>query len=131
MQNDLLSLFLPEGLLDRFDVSHMCEFCKLDTRESGFIIHLVEKNIVPEGYLASDFETKDFTEPKLIQDFPARGKLIFLSLKRRRWREKSKKSHLIKSDLSFLTKGIKMTVDLADFLKGEDRDPRRYDVEYL
>jgi hypothetical protein len=131
MENSLLSLYLPEGVVEQFDISYMCSFCKRDTKEDGYIIHLVEKNILPMGYSSDLFETKDFTKPTLIQDFPARGKLIFLSIKRRRWREKNNKSNIIQRDLSFLTSGIKMTTDLSAFLKGTNRDPRRYDVEYL
>ena len=109
----------------------MCSFCKLDTKEDSFIIHLVEKNTLPSGYSPDLFETKDFTNPTLIQDFPARGKLIFLSIKKRRWPEKKNKSNVIQTDLAFLTKGIKMTTDLSFFLKGSHRDPRIYDVEHL
>lgn len=131
MENSLLSLYLPDGLVDHFEMSYMSSFCKLDTKEEGFIIHLSEKNILPDGYSIEDYESKGFTEPSLVQDFPARGRLIFLSIQRRRWREKSNKNNIIKRDLSFLTKGIKMTADLSSFLKGTGREPSRYDVEYL
>jgi hypothetical protein len=81
--------------LEQFDLSYMCSFCKLATKEEGYSIHLVERNILPIGYSSDLFETKDFTKPSLVQDFPARGKLIFLSMKRRRWREKNNKSYSI------------------------------------
>jgi hypothetical protein len=90
----------------------MFSFCKLGTKEDGFVIHLVEKNILPSRYSLDLFETKDFTNPTLIQDFLARGLLIFLSIKKRRWPEKKNKSNVIQTDLTFLTKGIKMTTDL-------------------
>jgi hypothetical protein len=67
------------------------------------------------------FETKDFTKPSLVQDFPARGKLIFLSMKRRRWREKNNKSYSIQRDLCFLANDIKMTTDLSSFLKDPEK----------
>lgn len=131
MENSLLSLYLPEGLLDHFEMSYMCSFCKMDTKEEGFIIHLLEKNILPDCYSSQDYESKGFTAPTVVQDFPARGKLIFLSIQKRRWREKANKSNIIKRDLSFLTKGIKMTSDLSSFLKGTSREPSRYNVEYM
>jgi hypothetical protein len=41
MENSLLSLYLPEGLFEQFDISYMCSFCKRDTKEDGYIIQLV------------------------------------------------------------------------------------------
>ena len=117
----LSSLFLPEGLLSNFEVIYFCEFCKLDTKESGILTHLDERNILPEG----------FTDAVLVQDLPIRGKLVFLSLRKRRWRKKNDKSHVIKGDHSFLSDGIQMTAELVAFLKGTHREPRRYDIEYL
>jgi hypothetical protein len=131
MENMLSSLYLPEGLLSNFEVIYFCEFCKLDTKESGILIHLDEKNILPEGFSKEEYESKGFTEVVLIQDFPIRGKLVFLCLRKRRWRKKNDKSHVIKHDHSFLSDGIQMTADLVAFLKGTHREPGRYDIEYL
>ena len=131
MENTLTSLYLPEDLLSVFEIKYHCEFCKLDTKESGIIIHLDELNILPEEYSVDDYESKGFTKETLIQDFPIRGKLVFLSIRKRRWRRKDNKQEIIKRDHSFICNGIQMTADLAAFLKGSNRDPRRYDVEYL
>jgi hypothetical protein len=131
MENSLLSLYLPEGLLDYFEMSYMSSFCNLATKEEVVTIHLHEKNILPDGYSSDNYESKGFSKASLVQDFPARGKLVFLSIQRRRWREKTNKNNIIKRDLSFLTKGIKMTADLSSFLKGTGRDSSRYDIEYL
>jgi hypothetical protein len=131
MENSLSSLYLPEGLLSFFEVTYFCEFCKIDTKERGILIHLVEQNILPDGYSAVDYESKGFTEAALIQDFPIRGKLVFLSIRKRRWRKKDNKSEVFKRDHSFISEGIQMTSELSAFLKGSDRDPGRYDVEYL
>ncbi|MFT4734942.1 MAG: hypothetical protein ACI9K1_001899 [Arcticibacterium sp.] len=109
----------------------MCSFYKLATKEEGYSIHLVERNILQIGYSSDLFETKNFTKPSLIQDFPARGKFIFLSMKRRRWREKNSKNNIIRRDLSFLTNGIKMTADLSSFLKGTHRIRCRISVAII
>jgi hypothetical protein len=52
---------------------------------------------------------------------------VYLVLKRRRWRLKSDHQITIQSDYSFIAKGVKLTQEVADFLKGTGRDPRRYD----
>ena len=74
-----------------------------------------------------DYESKGFYDRAMIQDFPIRGKAVYLCIKRRRWRNKFNKSIEIKSDYSFITEGSKLTIELSDFLKGTGRDPRRYD----
>jgi hypothetical protein len=131
METSLLSHFLPDGILDHFDIDYYGQFCYLQTREEGFLIHLIEMNIVPSDYDSSEFESKGFLPATTIQDFPIRGKLLYLSIKRRRWRKKADKNFVITTDYSFLTEKIKMTKDLSDFLKGTGREPARYDVEYL
>lgn len=131
MEKALLSQFLPSGILDYFDIDYYCLFSKVKTKEEGFLIHLREKNILPEEYIPSEYESKGFNKPVYIQDFPIRGKLLYLNIRCRRWRQKANKNKVVKRDYSFLTEGVRMTKDLSDFLKDSNRDPRRYDDEYL
>ena len=72
-------LLLPEGTLDYFDL--------VDVKESvnEVVIYLEEKNIVPEKYTDQDIESKGFYDPVIVQDFPLRGKKVFLNIRRRRW----------------------------------------------
>jgi hypothetical protein len=127
MDFSILSSFLPEGLLDHFDVVDFKELGDIQTKKDCFFIYLDEKNVLPEGLNPSDFESKGFYERSTIQDFPIRGKAVYLSIRRRRWRNKFDKSIEVKSDYSFIAEGSKLTVELSDFLKGTGRDPRRYD----
>jgi hypothetical protein len=131
MTTSLNTLYLPSGLLDHFEYLYHCEFCLLSTREVGILIHLDEKNELPSGFVVEEYESKGFDKPVLIQDFPIRGKLVFLSIRKRRWRKKSSKNEVIKRDHSFITEGLQMTADLSAFLKGTGRESSRYDVEYL
>lgn len=114
---DLLQLFLPEGLLDYFDVEAVRE-SKAKDHTPMIKIHLVEKNSIPEGHDPNQFESKGFYEEKTIQDFPVRGKYVYLVIKRRRWRHKTDRNRSISNDYSFLIKGTKMTREFSDFLKG-------------
>ncbi|WP_444647915.1 ISAon1 family transposase N-terminal region protein [Flavobacterium columnare] len=98
----------------------------MQTKKDCFYIYLDEKNIIPEGFISEEYESKGFCERTLIQDFPIRGKAVYLGIRRRRWRNTVDKSE-IKSDYSFIAEGSKLTVELSDFLKGTGRDPRRYD----
>ena len=86
-----------------------------------------ENNVLPSGYSQEEYESKGFIGSKQIQDFPLRGKAVYLHIKTRRWRDKKTKRKEISNDYSFIAEGSKLTVDLSDFLKGTGRDPRRYD----
>lgn len=127
----ILNLVLPGELLEYFELEYYCEFCELSTREASLIIHLQEKNIVPKEYDASDYEAKDFLKPVVVQDFPLRGKSVYYSMRKRRWRKKPNHKNIIQRDFNFLTSGTRLTSELVSFFKDTDRDPSRYDKEYL
>jgi hypothetical protein len=127
MDFSLLSSFLPNGLLSHFDIVSFKELGDFQTKKDCFYLYLDEKNLLPNGYNSADYESKGFYEPTTIQDFPIRGKAVYLVLRRRRWRDKQTKSCDIKSDYSFIAEGSKLTVELSAFLKDTGRNPRRYD----
>ena len=99
--------------------------CSLETREEYWLIDFEEKNQLPSGYSPLDYESKGFMESKLIQDFPLRGRAVFLRIKKRRWRHKETGA-VIKSDFSFLADGSKFTQELSDFLKDAGGYATRY-----
>jgi hypothetical protein len=127
MNIDYLRLFLPDQLLDHFTIKSIKQLGLLSTKSDCFYIELEENNTLPYGYKNEDYESKGFYKPKSIQDFPIRGKAVYLIIRRRRWRLKTDKKVEIKSDYSFISEGSKLTVELSDFLKGTGRDPSRYD----
>tara|TARA_B100001146_G_C16107390_1_gene402078 strand:- start:605 stop:982 length:378 start_codon:yes stop_codon:yes gene_type:complete len=123
---DISSLFLPPDLLKHFRTIHVLELCDIKTKEEIIEIHLEEKNVLPDDF-SNQYESKGFYPSKRIQDFPIRGKAVYLCVKRRIWRKKSNPSITIKSDYTFITEGSKLTKDISDFLKDTGRDPSRYD----
>jgi len=127
MELELLGYFLPSTLLEYFTIVGFQEEDDLKLSRKILCIDLEEKNILPLGYDNNDYECKDFLPCKPIQDFPIRGKAVFLRIRRRRWRNKLNKNEVISNDYSFLSGGTKLTKDLSDFLKGTGRDPSRYD----
>jgi transposase len=81
--------FLPEGILLYFEVDSVYELWEISTRKAFFYkIDLVECNEVLGNYIEEEYEFKGFYEPKQVQDFPLRGKAVYLEFKRRRWRHK-------------------------------------------
>ena len=121
----MLAHFLPKDLLNHFTITNIQPLCEVKLKRDIFYIYLEEKNELPKGYNKSDYQSKGFHKSKTIQDFPIRGKAVYLIIKRRRWRNKQTKKE-IKSDYSFIAVGSKLTEELADFLKGTGRDPNRY-----
>ena len=101
-------LLLPEGTLDYFDL--------VDVKESvnEVVIYLEEKNIVPEKYTDQDTESKGFYDPVIVQDFPLRGKKVFLNIRRRRWILK-KNNEYISRNWRMVAEGTRMTQDFASF----------------
>lgn len=114
---DISSLILPSELLEHFNVTKVIELGDIRTKNMFYHLHLEEINNLPKGYDKSLYESKGFLNEKTIQDFPLRGKAVYLKIKRRRWRLKSDKKIELKNDYSFITEGSKLTQELSDFLK--------------
>lgn len=125
MNLDLISYVLPSELLAYFNLVAVKELCDLKTKTIILSVELEEQNRLPDGYESSKYESKGFLSSKTIQDFPLRGKAVYLTIKRRRWRDKETKKE-IQSDYSFIAEGSKLTQELSDFLKATGRDPRRH-----
>jgi hypothetical protein len=127
MNLDFSQHFLPQGLLDHFSLLDIQELCSIESKEVSIYLELSEKNQIPLGLDPVLYESKGFYKKKQIQDFPIRGKAVYLVIQRRRWRLKSDKNVIVHNDYSFISEGSKLTIELSDFLKGTGRDPSRYD----
>lgn len=126
MKKELIGYFLPEGLLQYFTINKVEELGEVSTKRMVLQIELEEINTLPKGYDPTLYESKGFFPVKVIQDFPIRGKAVYLAIKRRRWRHKERKNEVIHNDYSIVSDGSKLTKELSDFLKGTGRDPGRY-----
>lgn len=115
--------------MDYFMITGFQTLCALENKKEYWLIDFEEKNDLPTGYSAEDFESKGFMGSKLIQDFPLRGKAVFLRIKKRRWRHKQS-GEIIKRDFSFIADGSKFTSELSDFLKDGGRYASRYHQEH-
>lgn len=115
----------PSELMDYFEIVFFETLCSVEKKKEYIIIEFKEKNSLPNGYPSCEYESKGFMESKLIQDFPLRGKPVYLRIKSRRWRHKSTGA-IIKRDFTFIADGSKFTQDLSDFLKDGSQYTRRY-----
>ena len=97
----------------------------METKEEYWVIEFEEKNELPDGYSTKDHESKGFMESRLIQDFPLRGRAVYLRVRKRRWRHKDSGA-IIKRDFSFMADGSKFTQELSGFLKEAGGYATRY-----
>lgn len=113
-EKDYLSLLLPEGLLEYFEVKN------IKKEPQHYIIYLEEKHIAPLLENQDKLISKGFYEEVTIQDFPLRGKACFLKIKRRRWFSENSGEY-VSRDWSMVAKGTRLTGEFAVFLKGASR----------
>jgi len=113
LEKELLSLLLPDGLTELFDVD------RIEKKEDQIHLYLSQKNTPPAGHEGS-LLSKGFFDEITVRDFPLRGKACFLHLKRRKWVDKSTGT-VIFHDWNQVAEGTRMTTELAAFLKGFDR----------
>ena len=129
LEKELISHFLPEGLLAHFDILGIVLLCDVKSKKEFFEITLEEQNKILADVDAAQYESKGFTEVTL-QDFPLRGKPTYLLIKRRRWRHKQDSKIIIRNDFSFVAEGAGFTQELSDFLKDTSGYERRYNNQH-
>lgn len=122
----MIGYFLPEGLLDYFKITNVEELGEVSTKRMVLKIDLEEINNLPKDYDPGLYESKGFYPVTVIQDFPIRGKAVYLAIKRRRWRHKVHRNQVIHNDYSIIAEGSRLTEELSAFLKGTGREPGRY-----
>ena len=127
MDTELLKLILPEVLISNFDIVKIELLGEVATKQMKYEIYLDECNELTNVELSSEYESKGFLEPKRIQDFPIRGKAVYLNIRFRRWRHKKYPERIIRNEYDLTSDGAKLTKELSDFLKGTGRYKARYD----
>ena len=111
---ELLKLILPELIVGHFDL--------VNTKIEQEKMHLFfeEKNTPPKEFTQCILISKGFLNEITIQDFPLRGKFVYLHIKRRRWTDKQTQE-IIQRDWNIVAQGTRMTHEFAAFLKEINR----------
>ena len=107
---DLLAYFLPEGILEYFEI--------IQAEEKGDSLHLIleEKPLTKAEQTNKRLHSKGFYPSVQIQDFPVRKKACYLEVKRRRWIDIDTQEPYSR-DWNLVAKGTRMTSEFALFLK--------------
>ena len=124
LNSSFIECFLPEDLLTHFDLVDLLELGEVSTKKMLFEIHLDEKNELPAGFSANEYESKGFLPSSTIQDFPIRGKAVYLVIRRRRWRHKLTRKE-ITNNYSHVAEGSRLTQELSDFFKSYRSRPEK------
>jgi len=111
---DLAKFILPTGVLEYFTIT------KIEQTEEYLNIYLDENNVIPQEYINDKVISKGFYEESRIQDFPIRGKAVYLYVKRRRWLNESIGEYICR-DWTLVANGTRMTQEFATFLKAISR----------
>ena len=108
-EQQALSLFLPNNTLEYFDII-------LTTTENNCIqIMLEEKNNPPleDRHVGESVQSKGFQDITII-DFPARGKEVKLTFRRRRWQVGDE---LLKRNIQLCSENTQLEKEFGSFLK--------------
>ena len=107
---EIAKLMLPEVLIEYFELT--------DHKIKGEELHFYfkEKNEKPKEYTCSKLSSKGFYPEATIQDFPIRGKQVYLHITRRRWLNEDS-NQAVSRDWNLVAQGTRMTNEFATFLK--------------
>jgi hypothetical protein len=114
MPSDSLSaianLLLPEVLVTYFDLT------KHEVKGEEIHFYFTESNDIPEEFKGVKLHSKGFFPEATVQDFPIRGKNVFLHITRRRWLNETT-GKVVTRDWQLVAKGTRITSEFATFLK--------------
>lgn len=116
MNQEFLSIFLPEGVLEWFDIKH------IDQNKQRIQITFEERNIIPpfpKAHQGKRVISKGFKDI-FVDDFPIRGKKTQLLFRRRVWQIEGEKT-LLKRNIDLSAPGTSLEKGFAAFLKELDR----------
>lgn len=111
----IMRLIFPEVLSDYFEIVS-CE--EMDGRLDFWMDEreLMER----EDYKKGTVHFWGFTEEKVIQDFPIRGKAVYIHVRKRRWIDNATGETFSYSYDDLTAEGSKLSPEFVAFLKEED-----------
>lgn len=104
------NLLLPEVLVSHFDLT------KHEIKGEEIHFYFTELNNTPEEFAKVKLHSKGFFPEATVQDFPIRGKNVYLHITRRRWLNEVT-DKVVTRDWDLVAKGTRITSEFAAFLK--------------
>ncbi len=117
----IVSLMLPESILDCFDIVKVDEV-DIPATDQPFRpykrmvnLYLDERDNRTSGQ--QDYQPNGFTEYTHVSDFPLRNRLVTLHIRRRRYKDAEGKNAVL-CEYPLKAEGTSISPEFADFLKG-------------
>lgn len=107
----ILQHLLPPEILEHFTLVKV-----VDKGPNTLELHLDEKAIIPTPLKSKDLVSNGFDQAVTIQDFPLRGKPVYLIVRRKKWKEKST-GKIFSNKWNFTAEGTSYSKEFASFLK--------------
>ena len=108
--SSIAKLLLPEVLVTYFDLTEH------EVKDDDIHFYFTELNDIPKELIGVELHSKGFFPEATIQDFPIRGKNVFLHITRRRWLNEDTEK-VVTRNWSLVAKGTRITSEFAAFLK--------------
>ena len=115
-------MFLPDGLEELF------EMVRFERTDKAYDIWLDEKKkLSAEDYRNPDIVARGYTDYITIQDYPLRGRPVFLHMRKNKWWDKST-NEIFSYTLELLNaEGSRLSAEFVAFLKYEGGDDGTFD----
>ncbi len=111
---EIIELLAPGEINKNFEVVTVNE-----KKESITITFEEMANLIPQGLKGKDAVLDGFLNPLGLPTFPLKDKTVYLSVKRRRWKERGKTDTSYHNTYNLHRQGMKTTNEFGDFLKEE------------
>lgn len=119
----IISFFLPEGMIDWFEVVDIKEEANTGTAEADVLYNSVLHIYLDERDTRTGEEIglkpNGFTEPTLIKDYPIRNSKVLLHVRRRRYLDADNRN-IILNQYPLAADGTKVSVEFGLFFKDSD-----------
>jgi hypothetical protein len=114
LYQELLGLIAPEQIRSNFKLTTIQE-----KKGSITLVFEEKESLVPDDLQGKEVVNDGFMNPVELQTFPLNDKKLYLSIRRRRWKEKGTPGPSYSNKYELHRKGMKTTNEFGDFLKEE------------
>ena len=112
--SDIIELIAPGIISKNFEVTSIIE-----KRDTITIVFEEKTDLVPKELKGKEVGLDGFLNPVALQTFPLKDKMVYLSLKRRRWKELGTTNKSYSNTYDLHRQGMKTTKEFGTFLKEE------------
>ncbi len=121
-QSELIWMCLPQGLEELFEI------VRFERTDQAYDIWLDEKKLRSEEDRRNiNIVARGYTDYVTIQDYPLRGRPVFLHMRKNKWWDK-KTNEIFSYNLELPhEKGTRLSKEFVAFLKDEGRDDSTVD----